>query len=120
MGFVTSSRGHFMITLRKSQERGSTKIGWLDSKHSFSFGDYYDPENESFGALRVINEDWVAGGGGFPPHGHRDMEIVPYLIDGALHHKDSFRGGGILNPGGVPPQSPGSRIPPSEFHTPPR
>ena len=74
-----------MISIRKSEERGQTKIGWLDSKHSFSFGEYFDPKHESFGALRVINEDWVAGGGGFAPHGHRDMEIVTYVLEGALH-----------------------------------
>ena len=87
-----------MITIRKSQDRGATKIGWLDSKHSFSFGDYYDPQNVSFGPLRVINEDWIAGGGGFAPHGHRDMEIVTYLIDGALQHQDSSAAAGLSGP----------------------
>ena len=93
-----SIRRCFMLTIRKSQERGATKIGWLDSKHSFSFGDYYDPQNVSFGPLRVINEDWIAGGGGFAPHGHRDMEIVTYLIDGALQHRIRSAAAGLSGP----------------------
>jgi len=83
-----------MITVRRSEGRGRTQIAWLDSRHSFSFGDYYDPANESFGALRVINEDWIKGGAGFQPHSHRDMEIVTYILDGAIAHKDSAGGGG--------------------------
>jgi redox-sensitive bicupin YhaK (pirin superfamily) len=105
-----------MITLRKSEARGRTKIDWLDSRHSFSFGDYYDSKHESFGPLRVINEDRIAGGGGFAPHGHRDMEIVTYLVDGALQHKDSIGGGGIIRPGEIQRMSAGRGIVHSEFN----
>jgi redox-sensitive bicupin YhaK (pirin superfamily) len=105
-----------MITVRRSEDRGKTHIDWLDSRHSFSFGDYYDPANGSFGALRVINEDWIKGGAGFPPHSHRDMEIVTYILGGAIAHKDSTGGGGTIRPGEIQRMSAGSGIVHAEFN----
>ncbi len=108
-----------MITLRRSDERGYNKIDWLESRYSFSFGDYYDPAHESFGSLRVINEDWIKGGAGFPPHSHRDMEIVTYILDGAIAHKDSTGGGGTIRPGEIQRMSAGSGITHAEFNASP-
>jgi redox-sensitive bicupin YhaK (pirin superfamily) len=105
-----------MITVRRSQDRGRTKIEWLDSRHSFSFGDYYDPANENFGSLRVINEDWIKGGAGFQPHSHRDMEIVTYILDGAIAHRDSSGGGGTIRPGEIQRMSAGTGIVHAEFN----
>lgn len=105
-----------MFTLYPSEKRGKTQIDWLDSYHSFSFGNYYDPGNMGFGPLRVINEDVVAPGSGFHTHGHKDMEIITYILQGELAHRDSLGHGATISAGEVQKMTAGTGIEHSEFN----
>jgi len=105
-----------VLDIRRAEERGHTQWGWLDSWHTFSFGDYREPGHTGFGALRVLNDDRVQPGQGFGTHGHRDMEILSYVVEGALEHQDSSGGGGVIRPGEIQFMRAGSGVQHSEYN----
>lgn len=107
------------FTVQRAKERAHFEHGWLETYHSFSFADYFDPANLNWGALRVVNDDYIAGGQGFPPHPHRDMEIVTYVLQGELAHRDSMGNHGVVGPGGVQFMSAGTGVRHSEYNNKP-